>query len=173
MAGIALLLDLLKKNPGFASQSLHSHGLFSATVAASAAAASVAAGWPFASRFLFGDGGISTAFCDAAPAPAWTEDYVTNLRSASENIFQHKPLKYSTKEYPIELKPLFSAFGPKSLALTSLRSFLMFYLLLLEPRTRMEDDDDNDFLQDESEERPPVNLVVPFKKSMKQIRRCS
>lgn len=53
MAGIALLLDLLKKNPSVSGQALHSYGLFSATVAASAAAASVAAGKPFASRFLF------------------------------------------------------------------------------------------------------------------------
>ncbi len=51
--------------------------------------------------------------------------------------------------------------------MTSLRSFLMFYLPLLEPRTDIEEDDD-DFLQDNQEERH-VDLVVPFKKSVKQI----
>ncbi|KAJ8643744.1 hypothetical protein MRB53_005492 [Persea americana] len=167
MAGIALLLDLLKKNPSVSGQALHSYGLFSATIAASAAAASVAAGRPFPSRFLFGGGGTSIAFCDASPA--WSEDYISNLRSASENIFEHNSLKYNTKEYPIQLKPIFSAFGLKSLALTSLRSFLLFYLPLLEPHTPLEDDDDEDFLQDAPEEREPVDLVVPFKKSVKQI----
>lgn len=45
MAGIAIVLDLLRKNPNF----------YSSQFSASAAAASVAAaGTPFASRFLFG-----------------------------------------------------------------------------------------------------------------------
>lgn len=65
------------------------------------------------------------------------------------------------------MKPLFSAFGVKSLAMTSLRSFLMFYLPLLEPRMITEDDDE-DFLQ-ETPEESHVDLVVPFKKSVKQI----
>lgn len=55
MAGIAIVLDLLRKNPSiYTGQSLHSYGLFSATVAASAAATAVSAGIPFASRALFG-----------------------------------------------------------------------------------------------------------------------
>ncbi|GFZ07377.1 hypothetical protein Acr_19g0003140 [Actinidia rufa] len=54
MAGIVIALDLLRKNPSWAGQTLHSYGLFSAKLAASAAAASVAAGTPFASRALFG-----------------------------------------------------------------------------------------------------------------------
>ncbi|RZR94717.1 hypothetical protein BHM03_00023477, partial [Ensete ventricosum] len=45
MAGIILLLDLLKKNPSLATESLHSYSLFSATVAARK---------PFASRAIFG-----------------------------------------------------------------------------------------------------------------------
>ncbi|KAL1345889.1 hypothetical protein AAHE18_08G149900 [Arachis hypogaea] len=48
--------------------------------------------------------------------------------------------------------------------MTSLRSFLMFYLPLLEPRAEMEDDD---FLEEREEQ--PTDLVVPFKKSVKQI----
>lgn len=43
----------------------------------------------------------------------------------------------------------------------------MFYLPLLEPRTNLEDDDD-DFLQDSQEEQH-VDYVAPFKKSVKQI----
>ena len=51
MAGIAIVLDLLRKNPSFyTSQSVHSCGFFSAT----AAAASLAAGTPFAYKALFG-----------------------------------------------------------------------------------------------------------------------
>ncbi|KAJ1399772.1 hypothetical protein SESBI_30075 [Sesbania bispinosa] len=49
--------------------------------------------------------------------------------------------------------------------MTSIRSFLMFYLPLLEPRAEMEDDED--FLEENQEHH--VNLVVPFKKSVKQI----
>jgi hypothetical protein len=55
MAGIAIVLDVLRKNPSlYTGQSLHSYGLFSATAAASAAAAAISAGTPFASRALFG-----------------------------------------------------------------------------------------------------------------------
>ncbi|KAF8410853.1 hypothetical protein HHK36_003390 [Tetracentron sinense] len=115
--------------------------------------------------YEYGDGGISIAKCDASVE--WTEDYMSNLRSASGNIFQHDSLNYNTKDYKIELKPLFSAFGLRAFAMTSLRSFLMFYLPLLEPRSNVEDDDD-DFLKDPPEEHL-VDLVVPLKKSLKQI----
>lgn len=106
------------------------------------------------------------AYCDAGAT--WNEDIMSSIRSASENIFrQESVVEYSTKEYYIELKPLFSAFGLRSFAMTSLRSFLMFYLPLLEPRANLEDEDD-DFLPDNKEERH-VDLVVPFQKSVKQI----
>lgn len=89
------------------------------------------------------------------------------MRKVSEDIFQRDSLKYTTKEYYFQLKPLFSAFEWKQLAMTSLRSFLMFYLPLLEPGPITEEDDD-DFLQDAQEERH-VDLVIPFQKSVKQI----
>uniref|UniRef100_A0A1D1YSE6 Putative zinc metalloprotease MAC_05577 n=1 Tax=Anthurium amnicola TaxID=1678845 RepID=A0A1D1YSE6_9ARAE len=176
MAGLAALLDLLKRNnPStcVSPKSLHPCGLLSVTVAASAAAA---AGSHFAPRGFFSGGGISVAFCDAGAE--WREDYVPSVESAYEKIpsgrsafesnFYHDLLSNRTKEYPIELKPLFSAFGLKSLAITSLRSFLLFYLPLLEPRPSVEEDDD--FLQDASEEES-MDLVLPFKKSLKQIAR--
>ncbi|KAF3453325.1 hypothetical protein FNV43_RR03765 [Rhamnella rubrinervis] len=170
MVGIAIILDLLRKSPNFYTpQTLHSSGFFSASAAASAATASLAAGMPFAYRALFGNFGVPVAYCDAGTA--WSEDYVSNLRSASGKIFQGDSLKYSTKEYKVELKPLTSAFEFRALAMTTLRSFLMFYLPLLEPRANLEDDDDDDdedFLQDAHEEQH-VDYVVPFKKSVKQI----
>ncbi|GMY30987.1 Isopentenyl-diphosphate delta-isomerase [Fagus crenata] len=183
MAGIAIVSDLWKKNQSFCTgQSFHSYGLLSASAA-----------YPFAARALFGNFRIPVAHCDAdAASPedyisnirsassnfripvahcdagaALPEDYISNMRSATSNIFQHDSLRYRTKEYTLELKPLFSAFEWRALAMTSLRSFLMFYLPLLEPRTDIEEDDD-DFLQDNQEERH-VDLVVPFKKSVKQI----
>ncbi|XP_041001484.1 uncharacterized protein LOC121247191 [Juglans microcarpa x Juglans regia] len=163
MAGIAIVLDLLRKKPSlYTGQSLHSNGLLSATAAASAAAAAVSAGTPFASRALFG---ISVAHCDAGAA--FSEDYISSIRRATANIFQHDSLKYGVKEYKIVLKPLFSAFELRAFAMTSLRSFLMFYLPLLEPHSTTEEDDD-EFLQDTREESH-VDLVIPFKKSMKQI----
>ncbi|KAI4295275.1 hypothetical protein L6164_035337 [Bauhinia variegata] len=165
MAGIALLLDLWKKNQSLnqglhGARAFHSSGLFSA----SAAAASFVVGSTVASRGLFGP---RIAYCDAGAT--LSEDYISNIRGASEKIFNHDVLRYSTKRYHIEPKPLLSAFELKTFALTSLRSFLMFYLPLLEPRPSMEDDDDN-FLQD-NQEQPPVDLVVPLKKSVKQIMR--
>lgn len=110
---------------------------------------------------------VPVAYCDAGAT--LSDDYISNLRSASLKIFQNDSLNYSTKEYKFELKPLFSAFELRALTMTTLRSFLMFFLPLLEPRTNLEEDDD-DFLQD-TEEEPPVDYVVPFKKSLKQIAR--
>lgn len=106
-------------------------------------------------------------YCDAGVAIS--EDYISNIQRASGDIFQHGSIKYTTKEYKFELKPLFSAFEVRALAMTSLRSFLMFYLPLLEPSINTEDDDE-DFLQ-EADEQHHVDLVVPFKKSVKQIAR--
>lgn len=65
-------------------------------------------------------------------------------------------------------KPLLSAFHWKNLAMTSLRSFLLFFLPLLEHVIKIEDDDD--FLEDLPTE-DHVDLVKPFKKSVKQILR--
>ncbi|KAJ4725267.1 Isopentenyl-diphosphate delta-isomerase [Melia azedarach] len=162
MAGIAIILDLWRKNPSvYSPQTLHSSGFLSAT----AAAASAAAAAPFASRFLFGSPKIPVAYCDAGAAIA--EDYLSSLGKGSGNIFQYDSVKYTPKQYNIELKPLFSAFELRAFAMTSLRSFLMFYLPLLEPDMNTEADDD-DFLQDSQEHRR-VDLVVPFKKSVKQI----
>ncbi|KAI3870565.1 hypothetical protein MKX03_022758 [Papaver bracteatum] len=167
MAGIALLVDLLKKNPSITTQTIHSTKLISASIAASAAAASVFGERPFASRFLFGDGVGSVAFADASAEWA-PEDYIPNFKNAAKKMFQNDSIKYSIKEYPIELKPLFSAFGLRAFGMTTLRSFLMFYLPLLEPRTNLEEDEDEDFLQDAPPEEP-TDLVVPFQKSVKQI----
>lgn len=107
------------------------------------------------------------AYCDAGVA--LNEDYYLPSVESSESTVQKNSLYYSTKEYRIELKPIFSAFHWKNFAVTSLRSFLLFYLPLLEPHAKMEEDDD-DFLQDTPEEQQ-VDLVVPFKKSVKQILR--
>ncbi|XP_049391237.1 uncharacterized protein LOC125855550 [Solanum stenotomum] len=170
MAGVAILLDLLKKNPSFNGQTLHSYGIFSAKLATTAAAASVAASYPFASRAFFGNGAARVAFCDAGTG--FSEDYISTIQSESIINLQYDSLKHSTKQYNLELKPLFSAFMWRNLALTSLRSFLLFYLPLVEPRTNMDDDDDDDddFLKDTEEDRR-VDLVTPFKKSVKQIGR--
>ncbi|XVE93425.1 hypothetical protein REPUB_Repub01dG0191200 [Reevesia pubescens] len=103
--------------------------------------------------------------CDAAAE--LPEDYIANIRRVSEDIFKNDAIKYTLKEYKIELKPLFSAFELRPFTMTSLRSFLMFYLPLLEIAMNTEEDDD-DFLQDTPEECH-VDLVVPFKKPVKQI----
>ncbi|KAK1292307.1 hypothetical protein QJS10_CPB17g02087 [Acorus calamus] len=167
MAGVAILLDLLKKNQqGFSTETLHSFKLLSASVAASAAAASVAAGRPFPSRYLFGGGGISVAACDAGVA--LNGDYVSSIHGPSEDIYNDSSVQHYTKEYTLELKPLFSAFRLRALLVTSLKSFLMYYLPLLEPRAPHIEDEDDDLLEDPPAEQP-LDLVVPFKQSVKQI----
>ncbi|XP_022940670.1 uncharacterized protein LOC111446193 [Cucurbita moschata] len=161
MAGLAIVLDLLRKNSVLnTQQSLHSYGAFSAAAAA-------AAGTPFAYRAFIGNYRIPMAHCDAG-VDVTEDNYFSNLQSASTKIFEHESLQYGTKEYNLELKPLFSAFQWRMLGMTTLRSFLMFYLPLLEPHAKLEDEDDDDFLDDAQEEKH-VDLVSPFKKSIKQI----
>ncbi|MED6147713.1 hypothetical protein PIB30_046405 [Stylosanthes scabra] len=166
MAGVALLLDLWRKNQNIGSglhsaQAFQSSAFFSASAAVGAAASFAAGTTGFASRAFFGS---PVAYCDAGAAVS--EDYVFGWQSASKGIYKDDgSLRHSTtKHYDVELKSLFSAFEFRPLMMTSLRSFLMFYLPLLEPRAEMEDDD---FLEEREEE--PTDLVVPFKKSVKQI----
>ncbi|KAK7315740.1 hypothetical protein VNO77_34311 [Canavalia gladiata] len=165
MAGIAILLDLWRKNQNFSnglhsSHAFQSSSAFFSASAATAAAASFAAGTGFASRALFGS---SVAYSDAGAV--LSDDYISNIQSTFEKNYNYDALRFSTKQYNVEVKPLFSAFELRTFAMTSIRSFLMFYLPLLEPRAEMEDDED--FLEEDQERH--VDLVVPFKKSVKQI----
>lgn len=162
MAGIAILVDLWRKNHNSASHAFQSSSSFSASSAV-AAAASFAAGTTFASRAFFGS---PVAYSDAGAA--LSEDFISNIQSASQRIYNYDAEKISTKTYNVQPKPLLSAFEWRTLAMTSVRSFLMHYLPLLEPRADMEDFDD--FLEDEPPEHH-VDLVVPFKKSVKQVAR--
>ncbi|KAK2365544.1 hypothetical protein QL285_079033 [Trifolium repens] len=162
MAGIAILVDLWRKNHNSASHAFQSSSSFSASSAV-AAAASFAAGTTFASRAFFGS---PVAYSDAGAA--LSEDFISNIQSASQRIYNYDAEKISTKTYNVQPKPLLSAFEWRTLAMTSVRSFLMHYLPLLEPRADMEDFDN--FLEDEPPEHR-VDLVVPFKKSVKQVAR--
>uniref|UniRef100_A0A1J3IY30 Isopentenyl-diphosphate delta-isomerase n=1 Tax=Noccaea caerulescens TaxID=107243 RepID=A0A1J3IY30_NOCCA len=168
MAGIAIVLDLLKKSQS--KHSLHSSSLSSASVVASTAAVSAAAGAPFASRFLFGCFEPRVAYCDAAAAI--DDDYLASIRKLSAGVLQRQPpltyISSSSKQYNIQPKPLFSAFEFRALAMTTVRSLLMSYLALLEPKTASEDDED--FLNNAAE-APRADLIVPLKKSAKQIAR--
>lgn len=109
------------------------------------------------------------AYCDAAAGI--DDDYLGAIRKMSADVLQREPLTYisTSKEYNIQPKPLFSAFEFRALAMTTVRSLLMFYLPLLEPKTISEDDDD--FLNNASEESRRTDLIVPLKKSAKQIAR--
>lgn len=88
----------------------------------------------------------------------------------SADALQREPFLYisSSKEYNIQPKPLFSAFEFRALAILTVRSLLMSYMPLLEPKTASEDDDN--FLNEAAEE-PRPDLIVPLKKSAKQIAR--
>ncbi|KAL2944927.1 hypothetical protein RDABS01_033274 [Bienertia sinuspersici] len=179
MSGIAIVLDLLKKNPNFYSTNcLHSFGSFSAKVAVSGVAASVVASYPFGFRAFLGSN-ERIAYCDAAPT--WNEERFSKDHDESisegydiaKQVFEPDSMRSSGKVYNVELKSLLYAFHLKTFALTAMRSFLMYYLPLLEPRAALEDDDE-DFLSENSEKKP-VDLVTPFRKSVKQTIRevCS
>ncbi|GKB90374.1 hypothetical protein Tco_0962646, partial [Tanacetum coccineum] len=140
MAGISLLIDLMRKNPSVNAQNLHSTGLYTATFAATSAAMYAALDTPFPLGSLYSFGGRRVAYCDAvATTPLLTKDYLTSLRAASETVFRR-----DTKEYDIELKPLFSAF-----------QFLQ--------------DSSNVPLHDLVDEYQHVDYVVPLKMTVKQI----
>jgi hypothetical protein len=113
---------------------------------------------------IFRDGGLTVAYCDVGATAVW--DHTNGLQSPT-----HKdPLDLTSKEYILDVKPLFSAFQPKNLAMTSLRSFLLFYLPLLEPRTPTEEQHEDDVVEP-VEPNKPVDLVTPFQNSIKQILR--
>ncbi|GLJ13743.1 hypothetical protein SUGI_0219330 [Cryptomeria japonica] len=163
--GIGMVLDVLKKSPAF---SIHSYTHFSATTAAAAAAASSLALYPhcpsFSSQFFFSGAGI--AYCDAAVVQDEFE-YISNPNDGYTGPTISSNVRLKT--YNVELKPLFSAFGWKTLGLTTLRSLLIFYLPLIEPKFDDDDDSDLETYQDAQQEQPPVDYIVPFKKSVKQI----
>ncbi|KAJ4875471.1 Uncharacterized protein Rs2_40489 [Raphanus sativus] len=160
MAGIAIVLDLFKK-------SHNKHTFHSQSSLSSAAAVSAFATAPFASRFLFGSFEPRVAYCDAAAPAAIDDDYLAAIRKMSADAFQFETPTYvpSSKVYNIQPKPLFSAFEFRALTMTTVRSLLMFYLPLLEPKP------DDDFLNNDAEEERRKDLIVPLKKSVKQIAR--
>ncbi|XP_045830868.1 uncharacterized protein LOC123924701 [Trifolium pratense] len=163
MVGITLLLDLWRKNQQSfnMAHTYPSSWLFSA----SATAASISAGASFASNHFLG---TPIAYSDAGVAIP--DDYLSGVRTSTGKYFYHDTLKYTTtKSYNVELKPLWSALELRSFALISLRSFLMFYLPLLEPHAKMEQDF-HDFILDKKDELRS-NLATPFKKSLLQIAR--
>jgi hypothetical protein len=115
------------------------------------------------------------AYCDAGATYGSTDtpDLVSDLNNKIYDSIYTVPvddLQLPIKSYPLELKPLTFAFSFKHLSLTTVRAFLLYYLPLLEPRPPSDDDDDDDLLEDDSE-RPPVDLVTPFHKSLQQIAR--
>ncbi|XP_024636359.1 uncharacterized protein [Medicago truncatula] len=160
MVGITLLVDLWRKNQQSFNKAYTnpSSWLFST----SATAASISAGASFASNDFFG---TPVAYCDAGVATA--DEHLPGIRTSPGKYFYHDSLKYGVKTYNFELKPLWSAFELRSFGLISLRSFLMFYLPLLEPHAKMEQDHHDLFLDNHDELRS--KLTVPFKKSVLQI----
>ncbi|QCD77856.1 uncharacterized protein LOC114188519 [Vigna unguiculata] len=160
MAGLTLLLDLWKKNQRFNTERTYqASSLFSAS--ASATVASFAAATSFSSKDFFGP---QVAHCDAGAMIS--EDHIPSMGKGGK-YFYHDSLKYNTnKQYKIELKPLYSALEWKSFSIITLRSFLMFYLPLMEPHAKMEQDD-AEFLQNKLGN--DGKLSVPFKNSLLQI----
>ncbi|KAK3163643.1 hypothetical protein QOZ80_1AG0006320 [Eleusine coracana subsp. coracana] len=179
--GLGLLLDLASRVPrgGASSATAHSYGALSAAATAAAAAALSTTGVPLSARHLFGFPGFTIAHCDAGATAGWNSspDLINDLNNKIHGSIQYArkdDFDFPPKEYPLELKPLFSAFGLKNFSVLTLRSFLLYYLPLIQPQphTHDDDEDDDDMLQDDQEEKP-VDLITPFYSSVKQIIRES
>ncbi|GJN06094.1 hypothetical protein PR202_ga23782 [Eleusine coracana subsp. coracana] len=175
--GLGLLLDLASRVPrgGASSATAHSYGALSAAATAAAAAALSTTGVPLSARHLFGFPGFTIAHCDAGATAGWNSspDLINDLNNKIHGSIQYArkdDFDFPPKEYPSELKPLFSAFGLKNFSVLTLRSFLLYYLPLIQPQphTHDDDEDDDDMLQDDQEEKP-VDLITPFYSSVKQI----
>ncbi|TVU01862.1 hypothetical protein EJB05_32010 [Eragrostis curvula] len=176
--GLGLLLDLASRAPrggasSVASASAHSYGTISAAAAAAAAAALSTTGVPLSARHLFGFPGVTIAHCDDGATAGLNGSpdvinysYINNKIQDSIQYARNEGIKFPAKEYPLELKPLFSAFGLKNFSITTLRSFLLYYLPLIQPQphTHDDDEDDDDLLQNDPEEKP-VDLITPFHNS--------
>ncbi|OEL37830.1 hypothetical protein BAE44_0001151 [Dichanthelium oligosanthes] len=198
--GLALLLDLTSRLPraGASAAAAHSHaGLSAAAVAATAAAAFSSSGVPLSARHLFGFvspllllpltslfvlgrlvlfPGLTIAHCDAGTTAGWNDaaEIVNSLNTKIRDSFEQARTdyyQYPTKQYPSELKPLFSAFGLKNFTITTVRSFLLYYLPLLQPKPHPDTDDEDDDLLQEAPEEKPKDWVTPFQNSVKQIMR--
>lgn len=187
--GIGTVLEIMKKNPAFTSKCIktishsNSHSYLSTPVAATASAASALAFFPnypsFASQFLFSGAGL--VYADAAAGQDDSvysslniyDDYTKPTSSSSSSSTYTYTDPNGVKTYNIELKPLFSAFGVRTLGWTALRSLLIFYLPLVEPYFEEGNDEDEDEFEDARQEQPPVDLVAPLKKSVNQIFRES
>ncbi|XP_024390149.1 uncharacterized protein [Physcomitrium patens] len=160
MAGLALALaaDL----PAIASKSsLHSFSTISALAATAAASSTVSfLGPPLFAHFIARDWTEHVAYCHATIADAdnWED-------SVSVPIQRYE----AEKKYDIELKPLFSAFRPRAIGATTIRALLVNYLPLLEAYLQPEDDD----LEEDRDRppRPPIDPVVPLKRSVTHILR--
>ena len=75
------------------------------------------------------------AYCDAAATTYGANDTPDLVSDINHKIYDLiHDLRFPTKEYPLELKPLTYAFGFKHFSLTTLRAFLLYYLPLLEPQ---------------------------------------
>jgi hypothetical protein len=119
--------------------------------------------------------GFTIAHCDAGAAAELngSPDLIDELNNKIRDSIQYArkdDFQFPPKEYPSELKPLFSAFGLKNFSVVTLRSFLLYYLSLIQPQphTHDEDEDDDDLFQDDPEEKH-LDLVTPFYNSVKQI----
>lgn len=177
--GVALLLDLTSRLPragaSSASAAVRSHpGLSTTAFAATAAAALSSSGVPLSARHLFGFHGFTVAHCDAGTPAGWndgSDDLVNEINTKIIDSLQYARKDYfqnTTKEYPSELKPLFSAFGLKNFTITTLRSFLLYYLPLIQPKPHTGSDDEDDDLLHDTQEKT-MDLVTPFYNSVKQI----
>jgi hypothetical protein len=117
--------------------------------------------------------GLTVAHCDAGVTAGWngSPDLINDLNNKIHESIEYAKKEYfefHAKKYPSELKPLFSAFGLKNFSVLTLRSFLLYYLPLIQPQLDTHDEEDDDMFQDNPEEKP-VDLITPFHNSVKQI----
>jgi hypothetical protein len=81
-------------------------------------------------------------------SPALINDLNNKIRDSIQYA-RKDDFKFPPKEYPSELKPLFSSFGLENFSVVTLRSFLLYYLPLIQPQPHNDDEDDDDLFQDD------------------------
>ncbi|KAF7824776.1 uncharacterized protein G2W53_022920 [Senna tora] len=171
MAAIAILLDLWRKNQGFnpgvsSARISHTFGLFSAS------AASLAVGSTFASRALFGYE-LTLSLRILMEAFFFFKFYIID----KTNISLHSPgtgsvfgtFKLVSEYWKILYKYFLYRYGAYTFGYSILLEFIMV-LWLSDYISNIQKEDDEDFLQNNQHR---VDLIVPLKKSVKQIARES
>eukprot|EP00249_Psilotum_nudum_P006594 c19917_g1_i1 orf=706-1806(+) len=186
MAGIALAFDLLSNNTALPFKCVQSFATLSAVSAAAAAASAVAflPCYPaYSSRLFLRDYFEHVVHCEEAVGPErWRPEWSPELIVTDEKVENAEgwdPNSYPAttitgvipaKSYPIELKPIFSAFCMRSLLGTTCRALLLNFKPVIEAYLELNKPvEDEEIDVDETPPKPLVDYVTTLKNSARYM----